>query len=86
MKKVFLTLSALFIFGAVSAQTDPKSTMPAHPVQTQPQKDTMTSNKQLKKDSDMKTMDAVKTQDHKKTTHKKTAKDSVSKKATRSRY
>jgi len=60
---------------ALSAQVEPQ------PVAS-PEKDTTSVNRQLQKESDMKTMDAVKTQDHskplpkpKKTSkHKNTAK------------
>ena len=78
MKKILMIVS-LFTLGAVCGQNDSKSTMPNKPIETKPQQDSMTSNMQISKESDMKTMDAVKTQEHNKITPKpkKAAKDSV---------
>jgi hypothetical protein len=52
-------IAALGFFGLVSAQNENQ------PVAT-PNKDTTSVNRQLQKEADMKTMDAVKTQDHEK--------------------
>jgi hypothetical protein len=73
-----LILSAMLTFGMASAQTE-QNTIPAKPIDTKPQKDTISANERVQKESDPKTMDAVKTQDHKKVTPKPktTAKDTV---------
>jgi hypothetical protein len=77
MKNLIFMASALFTFGVASAQTDPKSTIPEKPIQTK-QADTTSTNTQIEKQSDLKTMDAVKTQDHPKTTRKETTtKDTI---------
>jgi hypothetical protein len=68
--KIICSILALAAFSALSAQTDPKSTMPERPAGNTP--DSVSSNRQLQKQSDMKTMDAVKTQDHPKITRRKT--------------
>lgn len=83
MKKLILTLSLLLSFGFMSAQTDPKEPQPVKP--PMPQKDTMSTNTQIQKESDLKTMDAVKTQNHPKTIKKgkKTSRDTIPKKNTR---
>jgi len=62
----------------MSAQIDPKTNAPQPVSPRQP--DSLSSNRQLEKQSDMKTMDAVKTQDHVKVTTKK-GKDATKKRA-----
>lgn len=66
MKKFVYIGIALMAFWNLSAQTDPKT--PDQPVTTKPLRDSVTTNRQIQKESDMKTMDAVKTQDHPKIT------------------
>lgn len=66
MKKLIYIGIAMMAFGNLSAQTDPKT--PDQPVTTKPLQDSVTTNQQIQKESDMKTMDAVKTQDHPKVT------------------
>lgn len=70
MKKLFYTGIMLTAFSFASAQTEQKQLM-----STAPQKDTTTVNRQLQKESDLKTMDAVKTQDHEKPVPKAKAND-----------
>ncbi|HEX9980386.1 MAG TPA: hypothetical protein VGB50_07460 [Flavobacterium sp.] len=72
MKRLIL-LTALIISGFLSAQTDAKTPVPEQPVDATMQGDTITTNKQVREVSDMKNMDAVKTQDHPKTTRKQKA-------------
>ncbi|HLA56669.1 MAG TPA: hypothetical protein VK623_11240 [Flavobacterium sp.] len=74
MKRIIITLAVFFTIGYASAQTDPKTTPPGNK-----QPDTTATNTQLKKETDLKTMDAVKTQDHEKITPKPkgTTKDTV---------
>ncbi len=67
-----MTYGIFLAFGSVMAQVDP----PAEQTQAMPRGDTTSTNTQLKKESDIKTMDAVKTQDHPKVTPKP-HKDSV---------
>lgn len=64
-----MTLAACLAIGFASAQTDPKSPPPSpeKPADTKPQGDTISTNTQIRKESDLKTMDAVKTKDHTKT-------------------
>jgi hypothetical protein len=74
MKRIILSLAAFFTIGYATGQTDPKIPPPGNQ-----QPDTTSTNTQLKKETDLKTMDAVKTQDHKKITPepKSTTKDTV---------
>lgn len=84
MKKLIYIGVALMAFGSLSAQTDPKT--PDQPVTTKPLQDSVTTNRQIQKESDMKTMDAVKTQDHPKVTpeiKKDTVKAKKQRKSTR---
>jgi hypothetical protein len=59
MKKLLYILP-MIVFGYATAQTGKQ------PVGVAPVKDSMSVNRQLQKESDMKTMDAVKTKDHEK--------------------
>ena len=72
MKKQVFIAFALLSFGIASAQTDPE--MPK-PVTVKPQPDSITSNQQIQKEADLKTMDAVKTQDHPKPVKKQVAEE-----------
>ena len=65
MKKLFYTVMMLVTFSLVSAQTEQKQ-----PMSAASQKDTTSVNRQIQQESDLKTMDAVKTQDHEKTVPK----------------
>jgi alpha-L-arabinofuranosidase len=64
MKKL-VYIFLMIVFGYAQAQDDKQ------PVSVTSSKDTTSVNRQLQKESDMKTMDAVKTQDHEKPVPKK---------------
>jgi len=84
MKKLFFTILTVMTFGYASAQADPQKA--DKPLTTQPQKDSVSTAKEVEKETDLKTMDAVKTKDHPKTTKKdntSTKKDTVRTKGTR---
>lgn len=65
MKTLVMTLTAFFAIAYASAQNDPKSDPPAVMIIDQ---DSTSTNTQLQKESDVKTMDAVKTNNHTKAT------------------
>jgi len=72
MKKQIFIAFALLSFGIASAQTDPEK---PKPVTVNVQRDSITSNQQIQKEADLKTMDAVKTQDHAKPVKKQLAEE-----------
>ncbi len=69
MNKQLFILAAIFSFGFASAQTDSKAS-PEKPIENKTQIDSISPQDQLKKDTNFKESDAVKTQDHAKVTRK----------------
>ena len=67
MKNHLFIFAAIFSFGFASAQTDSKSN-PTKPVENKTKIDSLSPQDQLKKDTNLKESDAVKTQDHTKVT------------------
>ena len=67
MKKVIYIAAFLLSAGAY-AQTGTTTTVQDTPANVNKKGDTVTTNTQLKKETDLQTMDAVKTKDHLKTT------------------
>jgi hypothetical protein len=78
MMNKLLIFFAILSFGIASAQTN-QNTIPPKPIDTKPQKDTVSTNEKVQQETDPRTMDAVKTQDHTKVTPKlkTTSKDSI---------
>jgi len=69
MKMKWIIGMMMFASVSLTAQTDPKTPVQDKP--PMPANDTTSVNTQVQKESDLKTMDAVKTQDHPKVTPKK---------------
>ena len=83
MKNLLLISIVSLISGFASAQTDTKIPPASEkPAVVKVQADTISTNQELQNESDLKTMDAVKTQNHPKTTPQ-VAKDTVVKKTKR---
>ena len=84
MRKIFFISLSLLAFGMASAQTDSKTPAQQKPSEPMPQADTTSTNSQVRKEADVKNMDAVKTDDHPKVTPvPDSANDTVTKKKKR---
>ena len=80
MRKV-LFIIALLVTGFASAQTENPVPIQDMPANVNKKGDTITTNQQIRKETDLQTMDAVKTQDHVKTTPEPVMKKRTSTKA-----
>jgi hypothetical protein len=68
MKKLIISAAAILVFGSAFAQSDSKTPAQQKPSEPMPVADSTSTNSQIRKESDIKTMDAVKTDDHPKIT------------------